>query len=64
MMNDERGTMNYERSKLIDRDIQTKKRLEPLCGEANELSAILVSSVRTAKQRSSRLSFLVHHSSL
>ena len=49
---------------LIDSGIQTKKRLEPLCEEANELVAILVSSVRTAKKRTKNSSFIVHHSSL
>jgi four helix bundle protein len=49
---------------LIDSAIQTKKRLEPLCEEANELVAIFVSSVRTAKKRSKSSSVLVHHSSL
>lgn len=49
---------------LIDSGVQTKKRLDPLCSEANELVAILVSSVRTAKKRSKNSSFIVHHSSL
>ena len=49
---------------LIDSGIQTKKRLEPLCAEANELVAIFVSSVRTAKKRTKNSSFIVHHSSL
>jgi four helix bundle protein len=49
---------------LIDSGIQTKRRLESLCDEANELVAIFVSSVRTAKKRSKNSSFIVHRSSL
>src|SRR5881394_116793 len=55
---------NYWLQLLIDSEIQTKKRLEPLCEEANELVAILVSSVRTAKKRTKTSSFIIHHSSL
>jgi len=49
---------------LIDSGIQTKKRLEPLCLEADELVAVLVSSARTAKKRSKNSSIRIHHSSL
>jgi four helix bundle protein len=49
---------------LIDAGIVSKKRLNPLCGEANELLAILVSSAKTAKKRSKSSSFSIHRSSL
>ena len=49
---------------LIDSGIESEKRLQAICGEAGELVAVLVSSVRTAKKRSKNSSFIVHHSSL
>ena len=42
----------YWLSLLIDASIVKKEQLESLCKEANELAAILVTSVKTVKRRS------------
>jgi four helix bundle protein len=49
---------------LVDSGIESKKRLQVIFAEADELVAVLVSSVRTAKKRSKNSSLIVHHSSL